>query len=97
MFMLSSSNFQQVIYVNYEDYPDCQKLDCKNNDLYIFVRERTGYKTKPSSGVFGKYLYRNCRNNLLMSSHEKPINNKQYYSGGDIGTCADAIPYYKNS
>ncbi len=93
--MLSFSNFPKQ--VKYQDYPDSQKLNCEPGDQYIFIRIRMGNNIISSAGErFGHYLYRNCRNNVLIASHEKPVANKQFYTEGDIGIC-DALQYYKNS
>jgi hypothetical protein len=83
--------------INFANYPDSQKLNVEAGDQYIFIRTRKGHNIISSSGErFGNYLYRNCRNNVLIASHCKPIANKQFHTEGDIGIC-DALLYYKNS
>lgn len=82
--------------ISYQNYPESQRLPCKSSDMYRFVRERLGGNIVTSSGTqYGRYLYRNTRNNVLMASWEKPCN-KQLYSSCDIGMNADALQYYKN-
>ena len=50
-----------------------------------------------SSGErFGPFLYRNCRNRVLISSWDKPIDGKTTYTPSDIGMYSDALIYYKN-
>ncbi len=94
--MLSSSNFPKE--VNYCDYPDSQKHNCEDGDQYIFIRKRKGHNIiTDAGGRFGNYLYRNCRNNVLYASYDKPSINKPIYTGGDIGIYSDALQYYKNS
>lgn len=92
--MLLFSSFHKEIH--FKDYPDSQKLKCEKTDNYIFVRTRKGNNIITSYGQpFGKYLYRNCRNKVLISSWEKPTN-KNIYTSEDIAMDSDAIIYYKN-
>jgi len=67
-------------------------------NVYKFERMRLGHKTQTSSGAkYGPYLYRNIKNNELMSSWDKPIKEPFFlYKGEDIGYNADALIYYKN-
>jgi hypothetical protein len=78
------------------NFPVSQRIPCQNSDMYSFVRERLGKQIVTSAGdKFGPYLYRNIRNNVLISSWEKP-NNNQLYTSYDIGMNTDALVYYKN-
>lgn len=71
-------------------------ISCQSNDMYKFVRVRLGKQTITKFGEkYGPYLYRNTRNNVLISSWDSPTN-KELYTSSDIGMNADALIYYKN-
>ncbi len=92
---MSYSNFPNEIRI--ENYPESQLQSCQSSDMYKFVRERLGNKiVRQNGGNFGPYLYRNTRNNVLISSWEKPINKELLYTSCEIGMNADAVHYYKN-
>jgi hypothetical protein len=58
------------------------------------VRLRNQTQTKFGE-KYGPYLYRNTRNNILVSSWHKP-SNKYLYSSCDIGMKTDSLIHYKN-
>jgi hypothetical protein len=95
-YMLSYSNFNTINYLT-DPIPESQRHNCERTDTYTFVRQRLGNKMVTSSGEkFGPFLYRNCRNGVLISSWDKPIEGKTLYKPGDIGMYSDALIYYKN-
>jgi hypothetical protein len=93
--MLSFSQYPKQIYINYDNYPASQRLQCQSSDTYKYVRQRLGHQIVTSNGdKFGPYLYRNTRNNVLIASWDKPTN-KSTYTVSDIGM-GDYLIYYKN-
>ncbi len=94
--MLSYSQYPKQINFNFDNYPASQRLTCESNDMYRYIRQRLGNQIVTSRGEkFGPYLYRNIRNNVLISSWDKPTN-KDVYTSSDVGMNADALIYYKN-
>jgi len=94
--MLSYSNFSTINYLT-DPIPDSQRHPCERTDTYVFERKRLGNQMVTSSGErFGPFLYRNCRNKVLISSWDKPIDGKTTYTPSDIGMYSDALIYYKN-
>lgn len=67
--------------------------------IYKFERVRLGNKTRTKYGApYGKYLYRDTIDGILIASCEKPTKEPNYlYCGSDIGTNSDALEYYKNT
>ncbi len=67
--------------------------------VFIFERIRLGNPNKITSfgEKYGPYLYRDITNNTLLSSWNKPTEEKQHlYKGDEIGYNTDALQYYKN-
>ncbi len=98
MFKLGQpTEFVKNIVFNYNNLPTSQKLKCYMSDTYKFERERLGKIISPSeTSQYGKYLYRNLRNGVLISSYDKPTG-KSIYTSKDIGfDIGEAFPYYKN-
>jgi hypothetical protein len=91
------SGFIKNVVINHKNLPFSQKLSCYNSDTYKFERKRLGKIMAPTeNSQYGKYLYRNLRNGVLIASHDPP-SNKNIYSSSDIGMdIGDALPYYKN-
>lgn len=91
--MLSYSKFPIVT----NSFPESQLHPCHKTDSYVFVRRRLGKQIVTSHGEkFGPFLYRNCRNGVLISSWDEPKNGKTIYEPSDIGMYSDALIYYKN-
>jgi hypothetical protein len=94
--MLSYSNFPTINSLT-DPIPESQLHPCEPTDTYVFERKRLGKQMVTSSGdSFGPFLYRNCRNKVLISSWDKPIDGKNTYTPSDIGMYSDALIYYKN-
>lgn len=95
--MLSYSNFPIIKYAS-DTLPYGQQHSCERTDIYVFERMRLGKQMVTSTGEkFGPFLYRNCRNNVLISSWDKPIDGKSTYTSSDVGIYSDARIYYKNN
>ena len=93
--MLSYSGYTNNIKASVS--MNSQQNPCNVNDLYKYERKRLGHLIVSQSGEkYGPYLYRNLRNNVLIASWDKPVDNRETYSSSDIGLNADALVYYKN-
>ncbi len=95
---LFGSEYINHVVVDYNKLPFNQKFKCYNSDTYKFERERLGNIMAPSpSSRYGKYLYRNLRNGVLVASYDRPTN-KTIYTSQDIGAdIGETFPYYKNT
>ena len=76
-----------------------QNINKNASHIYKFERVRLGNKTRTKYGApYGKYLYRDTIDGILIASCEKPTKDPNYlYTGSDIGTNSDALEYYKNT
>ena len=64
--------------------------------IFKFERIRLGNKTTPNGETYGRYLYRDITNNLLLASWDKPTKDVNYlYKGEEVGYNTDALLYYK--